>query len=158
MFDIGFWELATLGVIGLIVLGPERLPVVARTMGRWVRRARHYANNLTEELEKEVATSEIRDAVRSTRERIESETRDISEDARTVMAPLNEPVEGRKDAEEASAHEHAVDASEADEMSETTNSATTESGHAPDGESATEGDAGRSNASHAAGTEHEDRQ
>ena len=35
MFDIGFWELTVIAVIGLIVLGPERLPVVARTLGTW---------------------------------------------------------------------------------------------------------------------------
>jgi sec-independent protein translocase protein TatB len=40
MFDIGFWEMAFIGVIALVVIGPERLPGVARTAGLWVGKAR----------------------------------------------------------------------------------------------------------------------
>lgn len=97
MFDIGFWELAVLGVIGLIVLGPERLPVVARTLGRWVGRARHYVNALTTELENEVAADDIRSEVRRARERIESETREFRADAERATRPLMEPIEGESE-------------------------------------------------------------
>lgn len=75
MFDIGFWELALIAVIGLIVLGPGRLPVVARTLGQWVARARRYASELTSELENEVSAADVRRDVREAREQIESETR-----------------------------------------------------------------------------------
>ena len=40
MFDIGFWELAVIFVVALLVLGPDRLPAVARTGGRWASKAR----------------------------------------------------------------------------------------------------------------------
>ncbi|MGB7756148.1 MAG: Sec-independent protein translocase protein TatB [Salinisphaera sp.] len=94
MFDIGFWELAVLGVIGLIVLGPERLPVVARTLGRWAGRARHYVNALTTELENEVAAEDIRKDVRRAREQIEAETREFRDSTERAVGPLMEPIEG----------------------------------------------------------------
>lgn len=77
MFDIGFWELVLLGLVGLVVLGPERLPVVARTLGRWLARARRYADNLTSELENELGTEDIRRDVRRAREEIESQAREF---------------------------------------------------------------------------------
>ncbi|MBH04442.1 MAG: twin-arginine translocase subunit TatB [Xanthomonadales bacterium] len=97
MFDIGFWELTVLAVIGLIVLGPERLPVVARTMGRWVGQAKHYMGALTSELEREVKADDIRREVRQAREQIESETRqardDTDREVDSVMRPLKSELE-----------------------------------------------------------------
>lgn len=100
MFDIGFWELATLGVIALIVLGPERLPVVARTLGQWVGRARGYMNTITSELEREVKADEIRDEVRQAREQIESETRQVHDAARESIEPVMQPLEDDPDTPE----------------------------------------------------------
>lgn len=54
MFDIGFFELVIIFVLGLLVLGPERLPRVARTAGRFVGKARSMARNLQYELEREI--------------------------------------------------------------------------------------------------------
>lgn len=80
MFDVGFWELTLVAVIAMIVVGPERLPVVARTVGRWVGRARGYANGLTRELEREVDVEGIRREVNEARESIESQTRHAVDD------------------------------------------------------------------------------
>lgn len=66
MFDIGFWELGLIFLIALIVLGPERLPKVARTVGGWVRRARGYMTNITSELEREMDVDEMREHFRQT--------------------------------------------------------------------------------------------
>ena len=97
MLDIGFWELSVLAVIGLIVLGPERLPVVARTMGRWVGQAKHYMSALTSELEREVKADDIRREVREAREQIESETRQARDntdrEVDSVMRPLKSELE-----------------------------------------------------------------
>jgi len=54
MFDIGFWELFILFGIGLVVLGPERLPRVAMKVGRWAGQARRTARNLTTQLRSEL--------------------------------------------------------------------------------------------------------
>ncbi len=54
MFDIGFSEVMLLGLLGLLVLGPERLPVVARKIGRYVGRARSTWNAMRSELEREI--------------------------------------------------------------------------------------------------------
>jgi len=58
MFDIGFWELLVVAVIALIVVGPDRLPGLVRTTGRWLGRARHYAGLLRDEFEREAARAE----------------------------------------------------------------------------------------------------
>ena len=59
MFEVGFSELVLLFVIGLLVLGPERLPKVATLLGRWVGRARRTASQLRHQLEREIALSEL---------------------------------------------------------------------------------------------------
>ena len=59
-FDVGFSELFLLAVLGLLILGPERLPAVARTLGGWVRRGRQMASEFQRELEREVDLSEIK--------------------------------------------------------------------------------------------------
>ncbi|MCK5770016.1 Sec-independent protein translocase protein TatB [Algiphilus sp.] len=73
MFDLGFWELLFIGAIALVVLGPERLPVAARTLGRWVGQARAYTRSLSNELNREVQLREMRDRVRSAESEIRSE-------------------------------------------------------------------------------------
>ncbi|MES1929800.1 Sec-independent protein translocase TatB [Salinisphaera dokdonensis CL-ES53] len=95
MFDIGFWELTVIAVIGLIVLGPERLPVVARTLGTWVGRAKGYVRGLTSELEREVNVDDIRSQVRRTREQIESDTKNTVSSIRDPLAP-EKPQSGMK--------------------------------------------------------------
>ena len=60
MFDIGFWELILIFALGLMILGPERLPRVARTAGQWVAQARRLATNLQRELEREITLEEDR--------------------------------------------------------------------------------------------------
>jgi len=60
MFDVGFSELVLLFIIGLLILGPERLPRVASQIGRWIGRARRTANQLRHQLEREIALDDIR--------------------------------------------------------------------------------------------------
>lgn len=60
MFDIGFWELMLVGVVALLVLGPDRLPEAARTAGLWVSRARRAVGALRTEIEREVELGELK--------------------------------------------------------------------------------------------------
>lgn len=64
MFDIGFSELLLIGVVALIVLGPERLPKAARLTGLWIRRARAQWYSVKSELERDLAAEELRRSVR----------------------------------------------------------------------------------------------
>lgn len=54
MFDIGFTELLLVGVVALLVLGPERLPVAARSVGRGLAQARRAMNALRAQVEREL--------------------------------------------------------------------------------------------------------
>jgi sec-independent protein translocase protein TatB len=59
MLDVGFSEILLTSAIALIVLGPEKLPKVARQVGNWVGRARAMARQLSEQLEREVSADEL---------------------------------------------------------------------------------------------------
>jgi sec-independent protein translocase protein TatB len=60
MFDIGFWELLLIFTLGMLVLGPERLPRVARRIGRWTGQAKAMARSLRTQLESEMELSELK--------------------------------------------------------------------------------------------------
>ena len=64
MFDIGFWELILISVVGLVVLGPERLPVAIRNVARWVGSVRRMAGSVKDELEQELKIKELQDNLR----------------------------------------------------------------------------------------------
>ena len=59
MFDVGFTELVLIGLVALLVVGPERLPELVRTAGRWIGRAQRVARELRSELERDVGTREL---------------------------------------------------------------------------------------------------
>ncbi|WP_448567776.1 Sec-independent protein translocase protein TatB [Thalassotalea ganghwensis] len=59
MFDIGFWELLLIAIIGLVVLGPERLPVAIRTVKGWVSNIRRFSDSVKSELSEELRIQEL---------------------------------------------------------------------------------------------------
>lgn len=60
MFDVSFTEMMVIGVIALIVIGPERLPKVARTVGHLLGRAQRYVNDVKSDIKREVELDELR--------------------------------------------------------------------------------------------------
>ncbi|AML56043.1 Twin-arginine translocation protein TatB [Serratia rubidaea] len=64
MFDIGFSELLLVLVIGLVVLGPERLPVAVRTVAGWIRALRSLAASVQNELSQELKLQELQDSLK----------------------------------------------------------------------------------------------
>ena len=66
MFDIGFSEIALIAVVALLVLGPERLPRVARTAGALLRRARASWQGVRDEIERELAADDVRKTIHDT--------------------------------------------------------------------------------------------
>ncbi len=64
MFDIGALELVLVAVVALLVVGPERLPRLARTAGLWVRRARHALGAVRDEIDRELKAEELKEILR----------------------------------------------------------------------------------------------
>ena len=58
MFDIGFWELGLIAVVALLVIGPERLPGVARTAGKWIGTAKRFVNTVQNDINAEVGKAD----------------------------------------------------------------------------------------------------
>lgn len=58
MFDIGFWELGLIGVIALIVVGPERLPGLARNIGGWIGKGKRLINSVQSDINREINKAE----------------------------------------------------------------------------------------------------
>ena len=86
MFDVGFTELFMLALIGLIVLGPERLPAVARTIGGFMRKARTSWASLRNTIESELAEADITAPVKQAAE----ELRRIGKDMNTDLPDLSD--------------------------------------------------------------------
>ena len=87
MFDIGFPELLLVAIVGLLVIGPNRLPEALRTLGLWLGRMRRSFNTVKAEIEKEVGMDEVRrqlhnEAVMDEMKRIEREVKDTGKAAR----------------------------------------------------------------------------
>jgi sec-independent protein translocase protein TatB len=61
MFDMGFWELVVIGVVALVVIGPERLPRVARIAGLWLGRARRTLSSVQDEIRRELKADELKE-------------------------------------------------------------------------------------------------
>ena len=61
MFDVGFQEITLIGVIALIVVGPERLPKMARTIGLWMGKIRYYVGQVKSDIEREVRAQELKE-------------------------------------------------------------------------------------------------
>lgn len=63
MFDIGFSEVILIFVIALLVVGPERLPRIARTAGLWVGKMRGFVSSVKADIDRELATEELKKAL-----------------------------------------------------------------------------------------------
>ncbi|QSA96147.1 Sec-independent protein translocase protein TatB [Methylococcus sp. EFPC2] len=73
MFDIGFWELVLVGLIALLVFGPERLPRVAREAALWIRKARSVVSSVKEEINHELDLQDIQQTMARQKRNLENE-------------------------------------------------------------------------------------
>lgn len=87
MFEFGFWELVLILVLVLVVAGPERMPAIVRTLGRWAGRAKALAGQLKDEFEREVHADELRQSVRE----VERAARDLEGRVSEVVRPDAHP-------------------------------------------------------------------
>ncbi|PHS20405.1 MAG: twin-arginine translocase subunit TatB [Kangiella sp.] len=73
MFDMGFLELLLIGIIALIVLGPERLPKAARTVGLWVAKAKQGFESVKVEIDRELKVQELQQQIKEQKAKIEKD-------------------------------------------------------------------------------------
>jgi len=85
MFDIGFWELVLISVIGLVVLGPERLPVAIRTVRGWISGVKDFSNNVKTELSEELRIHELHsDLKKAEQQGMENLSADMSSSVKSL--------------------------------------------------------------------------
>lgn len=72
MFDIGFTEMMLIGIVALVVIGPERLPAVARTAGKYFSKLRNFMSSVRADVESELKADELRQIFEKQQEEIQS--------------------------------------------------------------------------------------
>ena len=88
MFDFGFWEIAIIGVITLIVVGPEKMPSLARKAGLYIGKLNKFFTKIKSDINEELKMDEIKEQMSMEEEKtILSE---VTEDIRTNVDPLKE--------------------------------------------------------------------
>lgn len=71
MLDVGFSELLVFGIIALLVLGPEKLPVAARFVGKWYAKIKRTVSNVQNDIDRELRLSELREQMQLEMNRIQ---------------------------------------------------------------------------------------
>lgn len=97
MFDIGFWELIVIGVVALVVLGPERLPVAIRTATHWYKLIRSTAHSVKSDLEQELKLQELQNDLKKAEQlqlcNLPSKLQDSIEQMELAAQSVNRPYE-----------------------------------------------------------------
>ena len=89
MFDIGFSEILIIAVVALIVIGPERLPKVARTLGHLLGRMQRYVNDVKADISREMELDEIRKQQAQMQEMVRSVEQSVNEGISATETELN---------------------------------------------------------------------
>ena len=88
MFDIGFTEIILVAVIGLLILGPERMPVAVRTVGLWVGKIKRTVGGVQKEIQAELRIDEIRKKADENRKAIEGRMAELAAETDLMEAPV----------------------------------------------------------------------
>src|SRR3954470_43948 len=95
MFDVGFSELIVIGVVALVVIGPERLPKVARTLGVLVGRMQRYVSQVKADINREMEAAdlgkmkqEFESAARSFQTEVETKAREVESEVRLAQTEI----------------------------------------------------------------------
>jgi sec-independent protein translocase protein TatB len=90
MFELGWLEIGIIGVIALVVLGPERMPKAARFAGLWVRKARAQWFAVKSEMERELAAEELKASLQAERDSIRDAVKQLDNEARELHAGVRD--------------------------------------------------------------------
>jgi sec-independent protein translocase protein TatB len=103
MFDIGFSELLVIGIVALVVIGPERLPKVARTVGVLFGRLQRYVTQVKSDISREMELAELgkvktefESAARSFKTDIESKSAEVEREIREAQATIERDLDAAK--------------------------------------------------------------
>jgi sec-independent protein translocase protein TatB len=96
MFDIGFSELLVIGVVALIVIGPEKLPRVARTVGHLLGRMQRYVADVKADINREIELEELRKMRDSMQKAASDVQTSVDTELNKTAEDLNKAVEGEK--------------------------------------------------------------
>jgi len=114
VFDIGFSELVLVFVIGLIVLGPQRLPVAVKTVVGWIRAMRSLAASVQHELAQELKLQELQDSLKKVEEAsrgtMSPELKESMEELRKTADSMKRSVQQSIDIEKAEDEAHTIHA------------------------------------------------
>jgi sec-independent protein translocase protein TatB len=89
MFDFSFSELAVIGAVALVVLGPERLPKVARSLGEWVGKAQRYVSQVKIDIQREMELADLK--------KLQDEARSAAASLKSQVSELQSSVSGVAD-------------------------------------------------------------
>jgi sec-independent protein translocase protein TatB len=98
MFDVSFSELLLIGVIALIVIGPERLPKVARTLGHLVGRAQRYVSDVKTDIQREIELDGLTDLKGQMEEAAKSVKSSMQDASDSLRKPLDDAQQALKEA------------------------------------------------------------
>ena len=87
MFDIGFWELMLIGLVALLVVGPERLPRLAYTAGKWLGKGRSMLGSVKAEIDKEMKAEELREILEKQKRQL-NPIQDVIEETSSAVHSL----------------------------------------------------------------------
>ncbi|RDB44809.1 twin-arginine translocase subunit TatB [Halomonas sp. DQ26W] len=87
MFDIGFLELLILGIVGLLVLGPERLPKAARTVGLWVGKIKRTVSGMQREISSQLEAEELRQKLKEQQSKLDESLDRAKRDVESIAKP-----------------------------------------------------------------------
>ncbi len=90
MFDVSFTELMLIGVVALVVIGPERLPKVARTAGHLLGRAQRYVSDVKSDIQREIDLEEVNKLKKQMDDAAQSLKASMNETASSLQQPLTE--------------------------------------------------------------------
>ncbi|WP_444678518.1 Sec-independent protein translocase protein TatB [Halomonas sp. E19] len=97
MFDIGFLELLILGIVGLLVLGPERLPKAARTLGLWVGKIKRTVSSMQREINAQLETEELRQKLKEQQAKLDESLERAKRDVESIAKPYTTSTPRRGD-------------------------------------------------------------
>lgn len=92
MFDVGFTELMVIALVGLIVIGPERLPKVARTVGHLLGRLQRYVGDVKSDISREMQLEDLKKLQAQVQEQARDLERQVNDQMKTVETQLNQSI------------------------------------------------------------------